>query len=270
MNQRENCNFFLLRYVPDAVKNEFVNIGLVLLPERGAPEVRFARDFERVKCLDPQADVELLEAMESDLRSKLLQGDGDRDFILRRIQDSFSNALQTSEYKPCLAESPAREADALSHLYLETPRHRQRREVSSRRTILDRMKSEFESFGVWNGMWREIAVGDYTGTRDPLKIDCGYGNGSVKLFQALAISNEMSSVNTAKVLAFTFPALAAGIRQKAGKTTLLTAIVEDHLDRNQDLVDFALETLERQSIAIAPLAEMGKIAAQAAKDIGTS
>ena len=29
-NATTHCQFFLLRYVPDAVKNEFVNIGLVL------------------------------------------------------------------------------------------------------------------------------------------------------------------------------------------------------------------------------------------------
>ncbi|MGH9568534.1 MAG: DUF3037 domain-containing protein, partial [Candidatus Angelobacter sp.] len=38
---RQQCNFFLLRYVPDTVKNEFVNVGLVLLPEAGIPEIRF-------------------------------------------------------------------------------------------------------------------------------------------------------------------------------------------------------------------------------------
>ena len=34
MTDRIQCEFFLLRYVPDAVKNEFVNIG-VLLREAG-------------------------------------------------------------------------------------------------------------------------------------------------------------------------------------------------------------------------------------------
>ncbi len=39
----KNCEFFLLRYVPDVVKGEFVNIGVVLLEERegGFTDVRF-------------------------------------------------------------------------------------------------------------------------------------------------------------------------------------------------------------------------------------
>ena len=30
----KQCEFFLLRYVPDVVKGEFVNIGVVLLEDR--------------------------------------------------------------------------------------------------------------------------------------------------------------------------------------------------------------------------------------------
>lgn len=268
MNGRENCNFFLLRYVPDAVKNEFVNIGLVLLPQEGAPEVRFTRDWSRVKCLDPQADTELLESLESDLRGKLRLADGDRDFILRRIQDSFSNALQPSDLKACLAESPAREADALARIYLEPARLSRPRELSVRQAIYDRMRQDFESAGVWRLMRRQIAVADYVGPRDPLKIDCGYSNGRVKMFHALALGNDMNGVNAAKVLAFSFPQLAEGIRKKENKPASLTAIVEDNLDREQALVGFAFETLEHQSIAIATLAQMANLAVQAAKDLG--
>jgi hypothetical protein len=268
MNGRENCNFFLLRYVPDAVKNEFVNIGLVLLPQAGNPELRFTRDLARVKCLDPQADLELLEALESDLRGKLHDANGDSEFILRRIQDSFSNALQPSEFKACLAESPAKEADTLARLYLEPSRQRQSREMSGRQAIFDRMRQEFESFGIWQRMTHPIAVADYTGGRDPLKIDCGYSNGSVSMFHALALSNDLNGVNAAKVLAFSFPPLAEGIGRKVGKQALLTAILTDDLEREEELVQFALETLARQEIAIAPVTQMTEIAAQAARDMG--
>jgi hypothetical protein len=93
MSEQQKCKFFLLRYVPDAVKNEFVNVGLVLLPPSGQAEIRFTRDLARMRCLDPDADLELLELLESDLREKLVPGNGDRDFLLHKIQDSFSNGL---------------------------------------------------------------------------------------------------------------------------------------------------------------------------------
>ena len=59
--QRRMCEFQLLRYVPDAVRNEYVTIGAILR-EQGSShaEVRFTRDWRRVRCLDPHADTALL------------------------------------------------------------------------------------------------------------------------------------------------------------------------------------------------------------------
>jgi hypothetical protein len=262
---KEQCKFFVLRYAPDAVKNEFVNIGLVLLPPAGGAEVRFTRDWSRVQCLDPEADMEVLQALENDLRGQLRQMNGDRDIILRRIHDSFSNALQPSELQACLAESPAAEADALARLYLERPRRRQPRELSARQAIYQRMKQEFESAGVWRLMEEKIPASRYTHSGDPLKIDCGYSpNGTVKLFHAVTLSD----VNAAKVLAFSFPQLAEGIRSAAGKQAQLTAVVEDDLPSDNEGVGFARETLKRQAIRIALVSAMPAIAAEAARDLG--
>ena len=60
-SERRACEFHLLRYVPDAVRNEYVHIG-VILREQGSlrpAEVRFTRDWRRVRCLDPEADTAL-------------------------------------------------------------------------------------------------------------------------------------------------------------------------------------------------------------------
>lgn len=265
MGQRQPCNFFLLRYVPDAVKNEFINIGLVLLPQQGQAEVRFTRDWGRVRCLDSEADVELLEALETDLRDQLRGVNGDRDSILRRIQDSFSNALQPSEFKACLAEQPAVEADNLATLYLERPRPRMPREASARQMIRRRMQQEFESVGVWRLMNKDIAAAKYTSKGDPLKIDCGYSaNGTVRLFHALALQTDP---NSAKVLAFSFPRLAQGIRKEQSRPAQLTVILEDMLPRDEEGVSFALETLQEQEIKTAALAEMSGIAQMAAREL---
>jgi hypothetical protein len=266
MPGRQQCSFFVLRYVPDAVKNEFVNIGLVLLPQSGEPELRFTRDWSRVRCIDAQADVEVLEALESDLRSQLRGAGDDRNSILRRMQDSFSNALQPSEFKACLAESPADEADELARLYLDRRRPRGQRQPSSRQMIRDHMKQAFESVGVWQVMNKDVAAEKYTRRGDPLTIDCGYSpNGTVKLFHALAIETDS---NSAKVLAFTFPRLAEGIAKLEKKQAELTVITADDLPRQEDdAVAFALETLRDQQIRVAQLSEMGAIASKAAREL---
>ncbi len=280
---KEQCTFALLRYVPDAVKNEFVNVGLVLLPAGGQPELRFTHDWSRVRCLDPQADLELLESLESDLRAKLHDLNGDRDFILRRMQDSFSNALQPTEFKACLADSPAEEADELARLYLERrlPEQQRRgapREAGSRQAIYRHMRDQFERVGAWGLMNRDISAAGYTRPGDPLRIDCGYApygaaagpvavatSGDIKMFHALSLQGD---VNAAKVLAFSFPRMADGIAAREGKRALLTAVVDDDLPREDESVSFALETLEQQQIKVAPLAQMAALAETAAREMG--
>jgi hypothetical protein len=267
MDPKVQCRFFILRYAPDAVKNEFINVGLVLLPPAGGAQVRFTRDWSRVLCLDPDADMEMLQALETDLRSQLREMNGDHDLILRRIQDSFSNAIQPSEFQACLAASPVAEADELARLYLERPRRRQQtREPGARVAIVARMRSEFEAVGIWPLMQEKIPVSRYTRSGDPLKIDCGYSpNGTVKLFHAVTLN---SDVNAAKVLSFSFPQLAQGIRKAENKQAFLTAIVEDNLPLDDESVTFARETLEQNAIRIAPVSAMADVAKQAAQELG--
>ncbi len=76
MAERIQCEFFLIRYVPDVVKGEFTNIG-VLLREAGRDDsavVRFTRDWSRVRCMDADADIGLLEALEGEIAERLRLG----------------------------------------------------------------------------------------------------------------------------------------------------------------------------------------------------
>ena len=111
------CEFFLLRYVPDAVKNEFVNIGVVLLESgSGFAEARFASDWQRVRCLDPDADLEMLSALQESVRTQLGSVQ-DRERLLRAMNESFSSLIQVSAPSACLTESPAREVVPLRDVF---------------------------------------------------------------------------------------------------------------------------------------------------------
>jgi hypothetical protein len=257
---RQNCKFFLLRYVPNAVRDEFVNIGLVLLPPQAPPEVRFSKDWSRVQSLDPQADTELLQAFRDELSGKT-----DQDLMLRMIDQSFSNILQASDYKACLTNAPAQEADELAKIYLEAPRRRASREKGARHKILQSMKNTFSKHGVWQLMWKDIPATKYSRAGDPLKIDCGYkADSTIKMFQATPLRTEITA---AKVLAFSYPELAAGIQRIEGAQAQLTAIVEDGLEKNEQ-IEFARETLDRAGIQVAMISDLSDLAQQAAKEMG--
>ena len=263
----KELEFFLLRYVPDVVKEEFVNVGLVLLEPNGYADVKFTNDFRRVKCLDPAADIEVLQALEQEIRARIKDAGPDRDKIINKLKDSFSSTLQISASKAVLAESPQKEIELLARMYLESPaRERETRAARGRQAILQRMQSAFEAEGVWNDsrFFKNRRVAKYTRAGDPLKIDCGYTNGVVKLFHAVSLDTDSDS---AKVLAFSFPQLVEGIARVAKKKTELTAVTEDAPDQQDGLTAFALDTLSRSKIKVVQLNEMPGIAKLARQEL---
>jgi len=280
MASYKQCEFFLLRYVPDVVKGEFVNVGVVLLengdggPSTGSgqafTDVRFTRDWRRVRCLDPEVDVELLESYESELR-RLLQSRAPevinyrgpmsrREWLLALMQQSFSGALELAPMTAVLTESPAAELGKLAQAYLESSA-RGRRAQAGRRLIFNLMRDAFEQQGVWRLMRTQIAVAQYTNRGDPLKIDCGYRpNGVIRMFHAVSLE---SDVDAAKVLAFSYPALRDGLLRAENAGSELTAVVEDGLNRGDEGIGFALATLAASQINVAAVSEMPQIAERA-------
>ena len=171
---RRACEFQLLRYVPDAVRNEYVHIGVILHEQGGreAAEVRFTRDWRRVRCLDPEADTALLEGMESELRRRFAaEPDGN---LMRLLSEALSLNVQMTDPKAYLAESIPAGMEELMRLYVDpSPRERVPR-LSGRAAIQARMRTEFERAGVWDLLRKRIAASLYTRPGDPLSIDAGY------------------------------------------------------------------------------------------------
>jgi hypothetical protein len=267
MAERRQLEFFLLRYVPDAVKDEFVNIGVVMIEpgakDGGFAEVRFTRDWGRVRCLDPDADVEMLAAIEREIRGQMGSA-RDREVLLRRMEDSFSNAIQLSPTKRCLAEDPVREIEVMASLYLEAAKVGGKREPKGRQRILERMREAFEQAGVEKFMM-PVPVAPYTKPGDPFQFDFGYRvGGEIKLFHAVSLKR---SVETAITLAARYPRIASVMSQLTKTAPGLTAVIDDDLDRGQESVQFALSMMEDEKIRIAVAAEMPMIAETARRDL---
>jgi hypothetical protein len=266
MRERRQCEFFLLRYVPDAVKDEFVNVGVVLFESDGSwADVRFTRDWKRVRCLDPEADVEMLEGLEREIKERMLEGAGSQQWLLQRMQDTFSNAIRLTPTKAVLADSPQEEIGRLAEMYLERGK-KAAHSSSGRMQIFQTMRGEFARQGVWGLMRHHIAASEYTHRGDPLKIDAAYRpNGTVHMYHALSLETD---VNAAKVLAFSFPGLREGVLRAEQAETLLTAIVESELEPDDDASMFALQTLSNSGIMVATTAELPRIAASVRQQMG--
>ena len=284
-NMRHACEFQLIRYVPDAVRNEFVHVGVLLRERDGAEdgkarmEVRFTRDWRRVHCLDPDADTALLEGMESELRNRL--GSDTDGKLMRILDESLSLNVQMTEPKAYLAESLPAGLEELMRLYVDPPKRERIPRLSGRAAIQSKMRSEFEQAGVWDLLRKRIPVSDYTRAGDPLRIDAGYRpNGTshasdqspsvVRMFHAVSLE---PGLELAKVLAFSAAGLHAGVERMEKSALELTAIVEPIAKMADDETDrlatyrFGVETMEEAKIRVLTTADMGRVAETARREL---
>ena len=121
----QSCAYRVLRYTPNLVRDEWVNIGiLVFNPRTGERRLRLLEDeeeYRRVRRFHPQADEALLRALRDDLEDRFrtfvspasgngearveMGGGVERDWqqLLAKWDDTLSNALQLSPQKGVLA-----------------------------------------------------------------------------------------------------------------------------------------------------------------------
>jgi hypothetical protein len=268
--ERLRCEFSLIRYVPDVVKGEFANIGVVLREAAGGrAQVRFTRDWARVRCMDAAADVEMLEALENEIAERLLVGvdAGGGKPVLEVLEDSLSNSVQMTAMQGTLAESLPSEMEQLLRMYVEPMKAPAggRRTVSARAGIAASMRTEFERVGAWALMWKKIPAATYTQAGDPLKLDCGYRNGKVRMFQAVSLE---SDVEMAKGLAYSAEGLRLGVERVDRAELELTAVVETIAGvKDVEQYGFGVSVMEREGIRVLTVKDMGRAAVTAAREL---
>ncbi len=276
MRERVQCEFFLIRYVPDVVKGEFVNIGVLLreagdgapgVDTPGSAVVRFTRDWSRVRCMDADADIGLLEGLEGEIGARLRMVGTDAPGIkpvMEILEDTLANSVQMTEVKACLAESLPAELEQLMKMYVEPLKVKAERKRTGRAAIAGAMRTEFERAGVWGLMRKRIAASLYTRAGDPMKIDCGYRpNGVIRMFQAVSLEGD---VEAAKGLAYSAPQLMEGVQRVEAARLELTAIVEplrtvsNTEDEAMERYRFGVEAMERQEIRVVTMNDLARVA----------
>jgi hypothetical protein len=265
LRERMQCEFALVRYVPDVVKGEFVNIGVVLRSGAGA-EVRFTRDWARVRCMDADADVGLLESLEAEIAERLRGETKISKPVVELLEDTLSNSVQMTAMRGTLAESLPAEMEQLLRMYVEPLRVKaEKRKASGRAAIVGTMRDEFERAGVWRLMRKRIAAAQYTKAGDPLKIDAGYRNGQVRMFQAVSLE---SDVETAKGLAYSAAEMRDGVSRVEGLELELTAVVETISSvADAEQYAFGVGVMESAAIRVLTVADLGRVAETARREL---
>jgi hypothetical protein len=279
-NLRE-FSYRVIRYTPNLVRDEWVNIGVILgedagraapgerpgeLPGTARRQARLIEsdgEMARVRRLHPAADVALLRSLGPQFESQLSSdGNGggpgpDAAGLLRRLEDSLSTAVQFGPQKAVLAEDFDLELDRLYQAHVSPPRgarggllentrawiHAKLRDVFLRRKL--HAKSSWQ---------KSVPVEEFTQPGDPLKIDYAYrSNGTRGFIEAISLWRDPAQ---AKVLAYT----AECIRARVAAKTEFTAVVEMEPARENPRHQFVARLFKEQDIDVVPLNRIEKFA----------
>ncbi len=272
-----NCKFTLLRYVPDIVKGEFMNLGVALMDQGG--RVLGARMFgeeelRRVRCLHPTADLEMLRELQSGFAREIagLVSRGSLD----KLRDTLSNSLTLVEPKLCITEDWRAELEALYRRYVAAPPRAGRETENPRQQLRHRLEQRFRLEGLLERL-QPFRAAPFTVAGDPFRIDYSYApsaNGRRKYIHAITLER---ATHQAKVLAFTFEHI-----RRARRSDEMTAVSEDssvqpapgHTETKlEQLVSagerarLTRELLESSGIRVRPFSELNLLVREIREDL---
>jgi hypothetical protein len=268
------CAYHVVRYQPNLLRDEWVNIGVLLFipaPEKpgegpgGRPEEARAAGRVRQRWLEEPADLVRLRRLHPAVDEELLlrlPAEFDRQFsgremqaatILEKFDETLSNAVQFAPRKGLLSRDPDAELDRLFREQVEPLRETRRgpAEIRTRGDVRARAADFFRSEKILRLMQRGVRVEEYTAPGDPMRIDFSYRrNGTRGFVHSVALGRDPGQ---AKLLAYT----AGAIRERVPHSEFL-AVTEREPARANVRDQFVSGILAESDIRVVPLAELRK------------
>jgi hypothetical protein len=250
--------YHVLRYVPNLVRDEWVNIGvLVFNPESGERRLRLIEEegeYNRVRRLHPWADESLLRALRDELENRLDSGarvNGGPEIpwqkVLSKWNETLSNALQIAPQKGVLAGDLDHEVERLYADHVAVPRRSAGAGLpGGRGGIRSYCAQVFRQARLWDRIEKSVRVAEFTFPGDPARLDYSYRrNGTRGFVHTLSVTR---APQDAKALAYNVKHIA----DKARYHTEFAAVTDVRLARENDRHRFVLDTLGEAGIEPVP------------------
>ena len=253
----------ILRYTSDLVRDEWLNIGILLFdPATGERSIRLIedeREFARLRRLQPAADEDLIrrtrdhlddhfDTLQRQYREGSATAAQDFQTLLEKWDGVLSTGLQLSPQKGVHATDLEHEANRLyaEHVGLE-------RSVSrvgapgSRATMRNYCSQVWHQARLWERIEKSTRVAEYTFPGDPMRIDYSYRqNGTRGFVQTISVSR---SPMACKEYAYT----AQYIAPRAAFKSEFAAITDVPLDNGNLRHRFVRDTLRDAGIEPIPM-----------------
>jgi hypothetical protein len=269
------CGYHVVRYQPNLIRDEWVNIGVLLFlpaelpgegpdgssanaganwPAAGRVRQRWLdepADLLRLRRLHPAADEELLLRLPAEFERQFAGREMEAGAILEKFDETLSNAVQLAPRKGLLSRDPDAELDRLFREQVEPLRETRRGmvEIRTRADVRARAADYFRTEKILRLMQRGVRVEEFTAPGDPMRIDFSYRrNGTRGFVHSVALSRDPGQ---AKLLAYT----AGAIRDKDKHTEFL-AVTEREPAPGNSRDQFASRILKASNVRVMPLAEL--------------
>ena len=277
------CAYQVVRYQPNLIRDEWVNIGVLLfIPANGpangpgdgsgegsgqAPTPGRVRqrwleepaDLLRLRRLHPAADDELLLRLPAEFDRQFAGREMAAGAILEKFDETLSNAVQLAPRKGLLSRDPDAELDRLFREQVEPLREARSgaAEIRTRNDVRARAADYFRTEKILRLMQRGVRVEEFTAPGDPMRIDFSYRrNGTRGFVHSVALGRDPGQ---AKLLAYTVGA----IRERISRSEFL-AVTEREPARGNVRDQFVSGLLAESDIRVVPLAELRKWAHEVA------
>ncbi|HUJ32688.1 MAG TPA: DUF3037 domain-containing protein [Candidatus Acidoferrum sp.] len=247
--KRQTLRYRVLRYAPNPIRDEWINIGVLLEdvdgPRHSLRVIEESYEIARVRRLHANADENLLRALPGEFDAALRAPRPEAQKYLATLDQTLSNVLQFSPQRAVLAEDFDAELDRLYRERVSPPpRARGGIVESARAWIKARMDDVLRRRRVPQ-LERSIRVEEFTEPGDNFKLDYGYRNGVRGFLHAVALGRDPVQ---AKVLAYT----AGRIRERLPACEF-TAITEADPVPDNRRHAFISRLFEDNRITIVPL-----------------
>jgi hypothetical protein len=251
------CAYRILRYTPNLVRDEWVNIGVLLFdPQTGERRLRMIEEqdeYNRVRRLHPQADEVLLRALRDDLEDRFHSASangskGNWQQLLAKWDETLSNALQLAPQKGVFAGDLDAELERLYADHVAPQRAGNRVGApGSRATMRSYCSQVFRQARLWDRLEKSVRAEEFTFPGDPMRLDYSYRrNGTRGFVQTLSVTRAPAD---AKLFAYT----AERITAKARLKTEFAAVTDVALNAENDRHRFVRDTLRDVGIEPIPM-----------------
>lgn len=251
----------ILRYTPNLIRDEWVNIGVLLEDAETQPAgaarqtmrvIEESSEIARVRRLHPDADESVLRMLPSDFGAILQAPPVNGLTQIDKLEQTMSNLLQFSPVKGLIADDFEAELDRLYREHVAPPpRARGGIVESARGWIKARLDDVLRRRRVPR-LERRVSVEQFTEPGDSFRFDYAYRNGVRGFLHAVAIGRDPVQ---AKVLAYT----AERVRVRIADCEI-TAITEAEPAAHNRRHAFVARLFEDARISIVPLNRVERFA----------